>query len=167
MKDKIRIIFIVNILFLGAWIKPVFAVVHTQQDRLFSMDIPEHWHWIEYPQEIIIALPDSKTMAIDIQMVLSKDLSQGDIVKTIKKANDNMIKEGIEGHNGTLIDDKEIKVDGVFATQIDFKTSPPNPIYVTYISFFNKNYAYTITYGGSDEKLRLVMDDVVATFKFK
>ena len=37
-----------------------------------------------------------------------------------------MIKEGIEAHHGTLIDDKEINLDGVYATRLDFKTAPPN-----------------------------------------
>ena len=131
------------------------------------MDIPEEWHWVEYPQEIVITYPDGKTMAIDIQLVPSRNLSQADIKKTIKEANDKMIKEGIEAHHGTLIDNKEIKLDGVYATQLDFKTPPPNPIYVTYISFFNKGYAFTITYGSRDDKMRLVMDDAVATIKFK
>jgi hypothetical protein len=131
------------------------------------MDIPEGWRWVEYPQEIIISYPDGKTVAIDIQLVPSRKLSLADIKKNIKESNEKMIKEGIEAHHGTLIHDKEIKFDGVYATQLDFKTSPPNPVHVTYISFFNKGYAFTITYGDRDDKMRLVMDDVAATFKFR
>jgi hypothetical protein len=78
-----------------------------------------------------------------------------------------MIKDGIEAHNGTFIDEKELRLDGVYATQLDFKTAPPSVIDVTYISFFNKGYAFTITYGSADDKVRSVMDDAVATFKFK
>jgi hypothetical protein len=167
MKIRILIIFIINLLFLGVWLKPVFALEHTQKNGLFSMDIPEEWHWMEYPQEIIITYPDAKTMAMDIQLVPSRNLSPSDIKKAIKESDDKMIKEGIEAHHGVLIDDKEIKLDGVYAAQLDFKTALPNSIDVTYISFFNKGYAFTITYGSSDEKIHLGMDDAVATFKFR
>ena len=167
MKTKISIIFFITSLFFLAGLKPVFALEHLAKNRLFMMDVPEAWQWVEYPEEIVITYPDAKTVAIDIQMVSSPEFSKADIKKTIKEANDKLIKDGIEAHNATLIDNKEIKVDGVYATQIDFKTAPPNIIYVTYISFFNKGYAFTITYGGGDDKMRLLMDDVVATFKFK
>ncbi len=167
MRIKILIIFIINLLFLCAWLKPVFALEHTQKDGLFSMDVPEGWHWVEYPQEIIITYPDGKTMAIDIQLVPSRKLSEVNIKKTLKETDDKMIKEGIEAHQGILIDDKEIKLDGVYATRLDFKTSSPNPVYVTYIAFFNKGYAFTITYGSADDKMRSVMDDALATIKFR
>ena len=167
MKIKILIIFIINLLFLAGGLRSVLALEHTQKDGLFSMDIPEEWHWMEDPQEIIITYPDGKTMAIDVQLVASQKLSRDEIKKNLKDANDKMIKEGVEAHNGTLIDNKEINLDGVYATQLDFTTVPPNPIAVTYVSFFNKGYAFTITYGSRDEKMRLVMDDAVATFKFK
>lgn len=167
MKVKISIILVINLLFWGAWLKPVFALEHVQKDGLFRMDIPAAWHWVEYPQEIIIAYPNGQTVAIDIQLVPSRKLSEADIKRTIKQGNDKMIKEGIEAHNGFLIDDKEITIDGVYATRLDFKTSPPNPVMVTYISFFNKGHAFTITYGSSDEKMRLGLDDAVATLKFK
>jgi len=166
MKSKLSVILTFGLLFLAGGLKPVFALEHTQKDGLFSMDIPEAWHWAEDQQEVIIAYPDGKTVAIDIQLVPSKKLSPSDIKNTLKEANDKMIKEGIEAHNGTLIGNKEITIDGVYATQLDFKTSPPNVIYVTYISFFNKDRAFTVTYGSADEKMRSMMDDALATFKF-
>lgn len=167
MKARISVIFFTASLFLLAGLKPVYALVHASQNGLFRMDIPLGWQWVEYPEEIVITYPDAKTVAIDIQMVSTPQLSKTDIKKTIKEANDKLIKDGIKAHNATLIDNKEIKVDGLYATQIDFNTAPPNSIYVTYISFFNKGYAFTITYGGADDKMRLLMDDVVATFKFR
>lgn len=156
-----------NVLFLAGGLKGVFALEHTQKDGLFNIDIPKQWHWVESPQGVIITYPDGETIAIDIQWVPNRKLSQADIKKTIKEANDKMIKEGIEAHHGTLIDEQEIKLDGVYATRLDFKTTPPDPVYVAYISFFNKGYAFTITYGSRDDKMRLVMDDVLATFKFR
>ena len=131
------------------------------------MDIPEAWHWIEYPQEIVITYPDRKTVAIDIQLVPSRKLSQADIRKRLKETDDKMIKEGIEAHHGTLVDNREINIDGLFAKRLDFKTASPNPMNVTYISFFNKDYAFTITYGSEDGKMHSVMDDAVATLKFR
>jgi hypothetical protein len=166
MKIKILTIFIVNLLFLGAWLKPVFALEHTQKDGLFKMDIPKEWHWVDNSQEVVITFPDGKTMAIDIELVPSSKLSQTDIKKALEDSDDKMIKEGIEAHQATLIDNKEIKFDGVYAKQLDFKTAPPDPIFVTYISLFNKGYAFTITYGSGDDKMRSMMDDAVATFKF-
>jgi hypothetical protein len=163
---KIKIFFIVNALLLGALLNPVLAMEHTQKNGLFKMDIPETWHWMEYSREIIITYPDGKTMAIDIQLVPSQPLSPADIKKTIKESNDKMIQEGIEAHQGTLIDNKEISVDGVYAARLDFKTASPNSVNVTYISFFNKGYAFTITYGSEDDKMHAVMDDAVATLKF-
>jgi len=167
MKNKILIIISINLLFLGAGLNPVFALVHTQKNGLFSMDIPEDWKWFEYQQEIVITYPDGKTAAIDVQLVPSIKLSGADIKKTLKEGNDRMIKEGIEAHNGAFIGEKEISLDGVYATQLDFKTAPPSPVHVTYVAFLNKGYAFTITYGSGDDKLRSVMDDVIATFKFK
>lgn len=167
MKTKILFIFIINLLFLASVSSPVFAKEHIQMKGLFSMDVPEEWHWAEDPQEVVVTYPDGKTVAIDIQLVPSRALSEADIKKMIKDADDKMINEGIKAHNGILIDNKEIKFDGAYATQLDFKTAPPNPINVTYLSFFNKGYAYTITYGSEDSKMHSMMDDVVATFKFK
>ena len=169
MKIKISIILIINLLFLTGGLKAAFALEYTQKDGLFSMDVPEGWHWVESPQEIIIAYPDGKTVAIDIQFFPSRKLSQADIKKTLKESNDKMIKEGVMAHHGALINDKEIQLDGVYATQLDFTTASQsnNPIHVTYISFFNKEYGFTITYGSEDEKMHSVMDDVAATLKFK
>jgi len=167
MKSRILIIFIVSFFLSAGRGHFAYAMEHSQRDGLFSMDIPEEWHWVEYPEEIVITYPDGKTVAIDIQLVLSRKLSQADIKKTLKEDNDKMIKEGVEAHQGTLIDDKEIKLDGVYATQLDFETAPPNRVNVTYISSFNKGHAFTITYGSEDEKMHLMMDDVVATFKFR
>lgn len=166
MKMKISVIFTISLLFLAGGLRPVFALEHAQKDGLFSMDIPETWHWVEYPKEIIITYPDGQIVAFDIQMVLSRNLTQADVGKLLKEADDKILNEGIKAHNGTLIDDKSIKLDGVSAKRVDFKTSPPNSIYVTYIAFFNKGYAFTITYGSADDKMRLMMEDVLATIKF-
>jgi len=166
MDPKRIIIVVISALFLAGGIKSVYAVERTQKTGLFSMDIPEGWRWVEYAQEIVITYPDGNNVAIDIQMVPSQKLSLAQIKKTIIDS-DQAMKKGIIAHQGSLIDDKEIKVDGVFATQMDFKASPQNPVFVTNISFFNKGYAFTITYGSRDEKMRLVLDDVVATFKFR
>ena len=167
MRIKILIIFTISLLFLSSVPNLGFAMEHTQKHGLFSMDIPDEWHWVENSQEVVITYPDGKTMAIDIQMVPSRKLPQADIKKMLKESNDKMITEGVEAHNGTLIDNKEMKLDGVYATRLDFKTTPPNPIYVTYISFFNKGFAFTITYGSKNDKMRFLMDDVLTTLKFR
>jgi hypothetical protein len=166
MKIKIFVILIINLLFLGAWFKPAYALEHTQKDGLFSINVPGGLHWVEAGREAVITYPDGKTVAIDIQWVPSRKLSQAEIKNTIKQDDDKMIKDGIQAHNGTLIDNKEIKLNGVYATQLDFNTGPPNPIHVTYISFFNKDYAFTITYGSEDDKMHSMMDDIIATIKF-
>jgi hypothetical protein len=167
MRIKILIIFIINLLLLVNGRNLVFAMEHTQMNGLFSMDIPDEWHWVETPQQVVITYHNGKTTAIDIQLVPSRNLSQVDIKKILKKSNDKIIKEGIKAHNGILIDNKKMKFNGVYATRLDFKTSPPSPVYVTYISFFNKGYAFTITYGCKVEKTHFLMDDVLSTFKFK
>ena len=166
MKTRLLITFIISFLFGGPFLKPACALEHVQKEGLFSINFPEGWHWVEAGQEVGITYPDGKTIAIDIQWVPSRELSQPEIKKAIKQANDRMIKEGILAHNGTLIDNKEIKLSGVYATQLDFKTSPPNPIHVTYFSFFNKGYAFTVTFGGQDEKMDSLMEDTVMTIKF-
>jgi len=164
---KLTVICIINLLFLAGAFKAAFALEHTQKDGLFKMDVPEQLYWREFPQEIIITYPDGQTVAMDIQLIPSVSLSEEDAKKKLKDSNEAMIKQGIQAHHGALIDNKEIKVDGVYATQLDFKTSPPDPIDVTYIAFFNKGYAFSITYGTNDEKMRLLLDDAVATIKFK
>jgi hypothetical protein len=166
MKIKMLIIFIISLLFLTSGRNLVFAMEHTQMNGLFSMDVPGGWHWDENSQEVIITYPDGKTMAIDIELVPIGKISKADIKKMLKEGDDKMIKEGINAHHGTLIDDKEIKLDGVYTRQLDFKTIPPNPIHVTYISFVNKGRLFTITYGSEDDKMHSVMDDAIETFKF-
>lgn len=148
-----------------AWINLAFALEHSQKDGLFSMDIPENWHWVDYPQETIITYPDGQTVAIDIQWVASRLKSQDEIKKVIKEGNDKMVKDGIEAHQGTFIDEKEFKLDGVYATQLDFDTAYPNSVHVSYVSFFNEGYAFTITYGSRDAIMNSVMDDAVETIK--
>lgn len=165
MNIRIILILILNLLFGGAWSNQVFALEHVQTNGLFSMNVPEGWHWAEASEEVGITYPDGKTIAIDIQWAPSSNLTPAEIKNTIKQADDKMIKDGIQAHNGTLISNKEFKINGVYATQLDFKTSPPNAIHVTYISFYNKGNAFTVTYGSEDEKMHSVMDDVVATLK--
>lgn len=167
MKIRILIIVVINFLYLMCAFKPVFALEHTQMDGVFSMNIPATWHWVEYQEGVLLTYPDGKTVAINIQMVPSRKLSADEIKKDLKEADDKLVKEGVEAHHGTLIDDKEISMDGVYATRLDFKTAPPNSTYVTDISFFNKGYAFTITYGSEDQKIESMMDDVTATFKFR
>jgi hypothetical protein len=166
MKIRISVIVAINLLLWGVWFKPVFALEHAQRNGLFSLDVPEGWHWAEASQEVALTYPDGKTVAVDIQFVPSRELTKAEIKNTIKQADDRMIKDGVLAHNGTLIDNKEIRLNGVYATQLDFNTSPPNAIHVTYISFFSKGYAFTVTYGSEDEKMHSVMDDVIATIKF-
>ena len=125
MRTKILIIFIINLLFWTSGRTLVFAMEHIQRNGLFSMNVPEEWHWMENPQEVVITYPNRKTMAIDIQLVPSRNLTQADIKKILKEADDKMIKEGVAAHHGTLIGDKEIKLDGVYATRLDFETIPP------------------------------------------
>ncbi|MDE1921474.1 MAG: hypothetical protein KGI24_08540 [Candidatus Omnitrophica bacterium] len=168
MKFKTLIIFIFGLLFTAGGSGAVFALQHTQKDGLFSMDVPAEWHWIEYPQGVIITYPDGRTMAMDIEMASnSKSFSQAEIKKNLKEADEKMITDGVKAHHGTLIDDKEITVDGVYATRLDFKTSPPNPITVAYIAFCHKGRAFTITYGSSDAERMLGLDDIAASFKFR
>ncbi|MDE2028405.1 MAG: hypothetical protein KGK03_10780 [Candidatus Omnitrophica bacterium] len=147
--------------------RTALAVEHTQKDGLFSLDVPAEWHWVEYPQDIIITYPDGQTMAIDIEISPSGKLSPAQMKKALKEANDKMISEGVLAHHGTVIDNKEIKVDGVYATRLDFKTAPPQNVTVAYIAFFNKGYAFTITYGSTKPKTLMLLDDVAASFKFR
>ena len=167
MKIKISAVFLLSVIFLVIGNRTVLALEHSQKDGLFKMDIPKEWHWMEYAHEIIITYPDGKTMAMDIQLVPSRPLSEADIKKTLKEGVDRMVKDGIEAHQGTLIDNKEIDIDGVYATRLDFKTVPPNPVYVTCISVFNKGFALTVTYGSEDDKMHSMLDDTFATFRFK
>ena len=143
----------------------VFARVHSQENGLFKMDIPEGWHWVEYPEEIVVTYPDGKTAAIDIQLMPSIKLTPQGVKKALSASIDRMINEGINAHAGTLIGNKEIKIDGVDARELNFKINPQNPLQVRYLAFFNKGYAFTITYGANDEKTRLLMDDSIATLK--
>jgi len=167
MKNRIPVVFIISLLLSAGGMGSAFAEVHAQRDGLFSMDVPSGWHWDEYPGEVIITFSDGKTIAIDIQMVPSSKTSLAQIKKTLKEDDDKMIKLGINAHHGTFLDEKEISLDGVYATQLDFKTAPPNVIHVTYVAFFNKGHAFTVTYGSGDGKIHSVMDDALATLKFR
>jgi len=159
-------IFFLNLLLGCFYLNPVFALEHSQRDGLLSMDIPKDWHWEEFSQEIVITYPDGQSAAIDIQWLPNHLISLDDIKKTLKEGNERMIKEGIEPHQGKLIENKEITIDGVYATELEFKSGPDNPVDVSYISFINKGNAFTITYGSRDENMRLLMDDAVSTIKF-
>ncbi len=163
---KILTIGIVTLLFLGSGLAPVLAKVYVQKNGLFSMDVPQGWHWFEYPEEIVVALPDGKTVGIDIQFLASRKLSSQETQKTLKENIEKMINEGIKAHGGTLIADKEIRLNGVYARELDFNPNPHNPIPVTYMAFFNKGYAFTITYGSAEQEDNLIMQKAVGTFKF-
>lgn len=166
MRNKIFIIFFVSLLFFGGWAKPVFAKVYVQKDGLFSINVPEGWHWFEYPQEIVLTYPDGKTMGIDIQFNPSSVLGLNEIKKNLKENDEKMIKQGIEAHGGALIRNIETSLDGVYARQLDFNPTPKNPLHVTYIALFNKGYAFTITYGSGKQEDSLMMQKAVETFKF-
>jgi len=147
-------------------IKPVLALEHVQKDGLFSMDVPEAWHWNEFPGEVVIAYPDGKDAAMDIQMVPVQHLSPADIAQRLKENSDALIKQ-INAHGGTLIDQKMIKVDQVDASEVDFKTGQgADAVVVTYVSFFHQGEGFKITYGSNDVKTHAVLDDVIASIKF-
>lgn len=143
-----------------------FAAGHVQKDGLFSMNIPETWHWNEFPGEIIIAYPDGKTAAIDIQWTPVASLSSSDMNQRIKDNNDFLVKQ-IQAHGGTLTNQKLLKMDGIVASELDFNTGQgADTIAVSYVSFFNKGEGFKITYAARDVKTREVLDDVVASLKF-
>ena len=146
-------------------LKPVLAKVYTQKAGLFSIDVPQGWHWFEYPQEVIITYQDGKTMGIDIQFSANRKLASADIQKIIKDSDEKMINEGIKAHGGILISDKETNLDGVYARELDFNPGPHSPINVTYIALFNKGYAFTITYGSAEQEYNLLMQQAVGTIK--
>lgn len=144
-----------------------FAKEQVEQKGLFTMDVPQGWTWAENHQEAIVAYPGTQTIAIDIQWSYNGNLSRQQMRGKLKESNDKMIQQGIEPHGGKVIDNKETSVDGVYATQLDFATSSPQSMTVSYIAFFHKGYAFSITYGARDENNLLVMDDMVASIKLK
>ncbi len=140
---------------------------HFQKRGLFMMDVPSGWHWNEYPDEIIIAYSDGKTMAMDIKMTPSDPMTPAQAKEFLKDGNAQMITQGIKAHRGTLLGQKDFNIDGVYATRLDFKPMPNSPLVATYIAFYTKNTVCTIDYGSEDEKIRAVMDDAVASLRFK
>jgi len=147
-------------------VKQGFAIEHVQKDGLFSMDIPQAWHWDEFPGEVVIAFADGKTAAMDIQMTPIEHLSSVDIRQRLKDNDDFLVKQ-IQAHGGSLTSQQMIKIDGVDASDLNFKTSQGQDIIaVTYISFFNKGQGFRITYATKDVKTHEVLDDVMGSLKF-
>jgi len=166
MRNKTLTVLVFSLLFLGGHLQPVFAKVHVQKNGLFSVDVPQGWHWFEYSRRVLITYPDGITVGIDIQFVPSRALSLEGIKKALKEGDEKMIKEGVLAHGGVLIADKETSLDGVYARQLDFDLTPKDPVHVTYISLFNKGRVFTITYGSGKQEDNLIMRKAVGTFKF-
>ena len=138
---------------------------YVQKDGLFSMDIPQGWHWVEYPEEIVVAYPDAKTVAIDIQFMPSTKMVPGDAQKILIDNKNKMIKDGINAHGGVLIADKETSLDGAYTRQLDFNPAPGSAVHAIYLALFSSGHVFTITYGSDKKDDILMMQRSVGTFK--
>lgn len=139
---------------------------HIQKDGLFSISIPKGWHWKEKPGDIMITNPEEKA-GIAIEFAQTSVVSEEQAKEVLKKGNEAMIKTGIEPVKGSVLGEKEIRLDGMYSRQLDFCPTLETPKeHITYISCLNKGYVFTITFGSDKEEERLLMEKAVETFKF-
>ena len=139
---------------------------YVQKDGLFSISVPNAWHWKEKAGDIGITNAEEKN-GIAIIFNPYAEVSEEQAKEILKKGNEVMVEIGIKPKKGIVFDEKETRIDGVYARQLDFSPFPEKPWHMTYISFLNKGYAFTITFGSDVEEERLIMEKIVKTFKFQ
>lgn len=143
------------------------AETYTQTNGLFKIDVPEGWHWLEEPGDIWVKNPEENN-GISIQFapmaVVSKNVALETSIQGIKL----MVKTL---PNGTVLAKTDTSIDGIYAKQLDYLFSfkgEEELQHGTYICFFTKGYAFTISFGAKqDSEERLEMEKIVETFQFQ
>lgn len=155
-----------GLLMLGGLSSSAMALEYTQKQGYFKMNLPDGWKWVEFPNEVLVNYPDGKTVGIDIQFAPDVVKSPAEMKKTLEDSVGKM-KTGVEAHNGKILNDKEMNLDGEYARRLDFVTSSPHAVYVSYIAFFHAGDVYTIIFGNPNPNDFNTLDAVAASFKFK
>ena len=143
------------------------AEMHSQKNGLFKVDIPDGWSWAELSGKVRIGNPKGNAgISIQFKPVLVE--SDEKRKERLKTGNQMMIKSMVEPNKGTVLSERERRINGVYARQLDFLTTLEGKTgQMTYISFFNKDYAFTITFASPNDEEILKMEEIVETFQFQ
>ena len=144
------------------------AESYSQREGLFKISVPDGWHWSEQPGKVKIVNPQGDN-GISIQFAPKRNPSSEEEAKALlKKGNQAMIESLVKPSNGNVVKEEERRLGGVYARQLDFLLPAKNQVgRITYISLYNKGNAFTITFGGSNEKQNSEMAKIVETLRFQ
>lgn len=141
--------------------------IYFQKDGLFKMSVFSGWGWTETPGMVSINNPkgDNGIFILFKPMPTPPDEKVKEVLKgTIQTMVNSMVKPA----NGKVLNDKGIQIDGVYAHRLDFLlTIEGETGTITAITFLNRGYAFTITFGGAIEEERLEMEKMIETFQFQ
>lgn len=165
---KQKLIKIASTCFFVFMIAVCFAETYSQKGGLFKIDVPNGWSWIEPPGEGRIRIENpERTNGISIQFKPTSILPEEKVKELLKTNIQIMIKDMVEPKNGTVLGEKERRIGGANARQLDFLLSLRGEIgHVVYIAIINKDYAFTITFGGPKEE-KLEMEKIVESIQFQ
>ena len=142
------------------------AEPYSQKEGLFKISVPDGWRWSEQSGKVKIVNPQGNN-GISIQFTPKGQPSGEEAKALLKQSNQAMIESFVKPSNGTVVKEEEKQLGGVYARQLDFLLPVKNEVgRMTYISLYNKGYAFTITFGGSNEKENSEMAKIVETVQF-
>ncbi len=141
---------------------------YLQKDGLFKINMPDNWRGQELPGKVLIFPPPPNGAGIVIQFKeISGKETLDEIRKEIISSLESIVEYKIKPIGGSVIENKEIIIDNVYARRLYYRISLKNePMYFIRVAFVNKGYTFTIDYGSlSKEDVDKVIS-LVDTFKF-
>ena len=145
-----------------------YAGMITQKNSLFKINIPQGWVWTQSDSDMLIKDPENK-YAISIHYtpkVMTSTVEEEN--ELLKKANQGIIDNFIKLANGNLKFEGPTKLSTINARRIDAELvlNKQRGI-MTWISCFNKGYAFVIAFGGPGTSKQAEMEAAVATLEFQ
>jgi hypothetical protein len=143
-----------------------FAETYYQKDKLFKIDVPDGWHWVERPGEVSIMNPIGIN-GVRIKFSPSDVISDKEARKAIKKGKESLKQQMVEQFSVTITNEKETQINDVYAYRLDYLLPSKGEVAeATMINFFNKGYFFGINFGSQIKSERLIMERIIETFQF-
>ena len=149
-----------------------FAKIHQQKDTLFEVDVPSGWNWSESSDGQITIASQDADCGISIQfspLISAAPLTDEEKKYTVKLTAKTVFQALSPTRDASVIDEKEIDIDGVYAYQTDFRYTKNNESRRAFvIVFIDKGYTFQIMCVALGEKSEKVRDaqNIAYSFSF-
>ena len=156
------------ILLIAGWSNICFAETYSQKDGLFKIDFPQGWQLIEQPGSIMamkMAPPNMSSIIVAFEpWAVESDEAAKSLLN--EEAFWAGIKGTIESRGGTIVNERDIWVDGVYARRLDATITAGNrTMQKTSVSFFHKDHLIHIGFDSTIKEDMAKLESAFETFR--